>query len=133
MSDRPRVPEVPSSAETIAEKPPRRDYRPSSAVTVGWVTLALPSVLDLFVIAIGGANACHQNNPVTGWGFIVLVLVPIALVAGGVTTLVMASDQAKSQNVSPAAARSLGVIALVLAVIALPVNFFAAMSWVVCF
>lgn len=105
----------------------------SRAAIAGLLTVSVPAALDLVVIVVGGANACHENNPVLGWGFIVLILAPIVLAAGGVTTLVLASHASRLYDTPPAAARSLGVIALVMAVIAVPVNFFAAASWVLCF
>jgi len=135
----------PASAGIVVERPmPRRSggfnteavvvTHRRRAVTVGWLTVGIPAIVDLVVIAVGGSNACGPGpNPVGGWGFVVLALVPIAFAAGGITTLVLASRERASSPGSQTGVRALAVIAIALAVISVPVNFLAFLSWVVCF
>ena len=104
-----------------------------AALVIGWMTLAVPTIVDLSLIAVGGSNACRPTpNPVTGWGFVVLLLVPITYAAGGITTLVLASG-ASNPGTFRKHARALGVIAIGLALVSVPVNFLAAISWALCF
>jgi hypothetical protein len=134
----------PASAGIVVEGAiPQRSGRVTSEAVVlthrrgaviGWLTVGVPAIVDLVVIAVGGSNACGPTpNPVGGWGLPVLVLVPIAFAAGGITTLVLASRERASSPGSQTGLRALAVTAIALAVVSVPVNFIAFMSWVVCF
>lgn len=102
-------------------------------LTTGWLIVAGVAIVDLAVIAVGGSHACGPTpNPVGGWGFLVLLLVPVGLAADGITSLVLASDARRSAG-SRRGFRALGAIALALALVSVPVGFLAAMSWAMCF
>jgi hypothetical protein len=121
------VPAAPEEARAGAQ-------RRGAGITIGWLTVAIPAIVDLMVIVVGGSNACGPRpNPVGGWGPVVLVLVPIAFAGAGVTTLVLASRDRALSGGSQSGPRALAVIAIALAVTSVPVNFMAFLSWVLCF
>jgi hypothetical protein len=111
-----------------------RAERRGAGITIGWLTLAIPAIVDLVVIFVGVGNACRPTpNPVGGWGAPVLVLVPIAFAAGGVATLVLSSRERALSGGSQTGPRALAVIAIALAVVSVPVNLVAFVSWALCF
>jgi hypothetical protein len=132
-------PQPPDTHRTEGQDPPTPDgsHRASpnrranlGALVLGYSAVLVPAVADAIAIAAGGAvwNGswdfdCGQG----GWGIFVLIPVPLAFAAGGFATLVLARRLAP--EVRRSHVRVLGTIAIVLAVLSVPVNFFVYLFW----
>jgi hypothetical protein len=92
--------------------------RAATAVWIGGITVTALPILELIGV-ISGLGSCTG----AGSADALLIAITIALTAGGVGTLILAST---SQAGSPrrALARRLGIVAVVMAAVSVPVNVF---------
>lgn len=123
-----------ATSEPVVETVSARS-RPASipaevGVWVGRVTVTALPILDFISItaayAVGGR--CGSS---AWWSIGVLIGVPIALAVGGITTLIFAASGAGGSS-HRIPARGLGIVALALAVVSVPINFFILMGWAFC-
>jgi len=119
-TDIPIVKSVASSEpEFAALQGPRPPSDPAAiGAAIGALTVIALPILEL-IAAIGGLGSCAGYQSADA----VLIAVSVGLTAGGVTTLILSSRGALGSPRRPIA-RRLGIVAIVLAVVSLPLNGF---------
>ena len=120
-----------------------------TATSTAWLTMAvqggfvlgtlfsailnLPDVLNpRRLMAVGCVAGAVANAALVRTADPALIIAPAAFGAGGIATLMLAS-QVNALGGSATSIRILGVVSLALALLSVPFNFFALISWSMCF
>ncbi len=100
---------------------------PAPAVWIGGVTVTALPILDLIGV-ITALGSCDGIGAVD----ILLIAITFGLTAGGITTLVLASGSVAGSR-QRVTARNLGIVAVVMAAVSLPINGFVVLLSGFCF
>jgi len=131
---------APATAAARPETPPSAHSEVAPGVpdglrqAMGVGGLSLLSAVLLEAITLGAAGAAC-TAPKQGWELVVLLLMPIALLAGGIATLVLGARAARGTPAGEVVAgpRALGVVCLAAAVVGGGINLYTVASWAFCF
>ena len=115
MDQPPNLEPRPEAADGAGDRPVGQPPA-GNAVIIGWVAVVGGPILELigFLVWLSGCQG-------TGVANLLLVCATVGLIAGGIAALVVGSTRSSNRDVRRRA-RTLGIVAIVLGVISVPIN-----------